>query len=139
LFLALLGCQVAPERRAQELETPLSKLTPAVLAVVRYPDSPGPVADDQLLAEAMKDKPELREAFRDVPIKVWHDDHDVILMVCSPDGKYCWLEDASWTLGVDRRCYQSKPPVPAEFTLAPPPRKKDGAQTRPTNQPAGHR
>ena len=139
LFVGLVGCQAGPERRAQALEAPLPKLTSAVLAEVRYPTTSRPVGDDQLLAKAMENKPELREAFRDVPIKIWHDEHDVILMICSPDGEYCWLEDGSWTPGVDRRCYQSKPPVPATFTLQPPSRTTPAAQTRPTNQPAGHR
>ena len=94
LFVGLVGCQAGPERRAQALEAPLPKLTSAVLAEVRYPTTSRPVGDDQLLAKAMENKPELREAFRDVPIKIWHDEHDVILMICSPDGEYCWLVDA---------------------------------------------
>lgn len=91
----------------------------AVAALVRYPDPSNPVPDDRLLAEAIKDKPELQHAFQGVPIKVKHDAKNVVLLVCSPDGKYAWLEDASWTLGVDHKWYLSKPPLSAEFTMDP--------------------
>lgn len=117
MYLVDLSCQTAPSLHPEELETPLPKLTSAVQAEVRYPESPGAVSEEELMVRAVKDKPELQRAFHGVRIIPWHDDRNVVLLVCSPDGKYCWFEDASWTLGVDRRCYKSNPPVPAEFTL----------------------
>lgn len=116
-FLIVTGCATTPQ--PDNLVTPLPKLTSAVAALVRYPDPSNPVSDDRLLAEAIKDKPELQHAFQGVPIKVKHDAKNVVLLVCSPDGKYAWLEDASWTLGVDHKWYLSKPPLPAEFTMDP--------------------
>ena len=119
LWLLAAGCATTPSKQAERLVTPLPKLTSAVDALVRYADPNNPVPDDRLVAEAIKDKPELQQAFRGVPVKVKHDAKNVVLLVCSPDGKYAWLEDASWTLGVDYIWYLSKPPRPAEFTMDP--------------------
>ena len=122
-LLLLAGCATTPTQKPEDLVTPLTKLTSAVEALVRYPDPDNPVPDYRLVTEAIKDKPELQRAFRGLPIKVNHDARNVVLLVCSPDGKYAWLEDASWTLGVDRKWYLSNPPRPAEFTLDPAQRK----------------
>ncbi len=121
LCLALAGCVTTPQPQFQpeSLVTPLPKLTTAVQALARYPEANTPIPDDQLVKEATKNKPELQRAFAGVPIKVRHDARHVVLLVCSPDGKFAWLEDASWTMGVDRKWYLSKPPRPAEFTLDP--------------------
>jgi len=128
-YLVLAACLVAAgctttRQRAQELESPLTKLTPAVQALVRYPDPANPVADDRLIAEAMKDNPELQRAFKGYPIKVRHDAKNTVILVCSPNGKWAWLEDASWTLGVDHQWYLVKPRMPAEFTMDPAQRDK---------------
>lgn len=117
--VAVVGCATCGSRRAEGLVTPLPKLTAAVDALVRYPDPANPVSDDRLVAEAMKNKPELQRAFQGLPIKVRHDAKYVVLLVCSPDGKHAWLEDASWTLGVDYKWYLSKPLPPPEFTMEP--------------------
>ncbi len=113
------GCVTTSSQRAERLVTPLPKLTSAVEALVRYPDPANPVSDDRLVAEAIKDKPELQRAFAGYPIKVRHDAKNTVILVCSPDGKWAWLEDASWTLGVDHKWYLVKPPMPAEFTMDP--------------------
>lgn len=118
-FIIVTGCITSSTQKAEYLVTPLPKLTSAVEALIRYPDPTQPVPDDRLLAEAIKDKPELQKAFAGYPIKVRHNDKDVVVLVCSPDGKYAWLEDASWTLGVDHLWYLSNPPCPAEFTMDP--------------------
>lgn len=118
-WLLAAGCVTTPSQRAESLLSPLPKLTSAVDALVRYPDPNHPVPDDRLVAEAIKDKPELQQAFRGLPIKVKHDAESVVLLVCSPDGKYAWLEDASWTLGVDHKWYLCKPLRPAEFSMDP--------------------
>jgi len=92
---------------------------------VRYPDLANPVPDDQLVTVAIKDLPGLQKAFAGYPIKVRHNVKDVVILVCSPDGKYAWLEDASWTPGkVDHPWYLSTPPMPAEFTMDPDQRGK---------------
>jgi hypothetical protein len=118
-LLVAAGCATTSTQQAERLVTPLPKLTAAVEALVRYPDPANPVPDDQLVSEAIKNKPELQRAFQGYPIKVRHDAKNTVVLVCSPDGKWAWLEDASWTLGVDRQWYLAKPPKPAEFTMDP--------------------
>lgn len=118
-LLVAVGCATISTQRAERLVTPLPKLTSAVEALVRYPDPANPVPDDRLVAEAIKDKPELQRAFAGCPIKVRHDATKTVILVCSPDGKWAWLEDASWTLGVDHKWYLVKPPMPADFTMDP--------------------
>ena len=124
-LIVVAGCITTATQRAERLVTPLPKLTTAVDAIVRYPDPANPVRDDRLVQEAIKDKPELQKAFAGYPIKVRHNVKDVVILVCSPDGKYAWLEDASWTPGkVDHPWYLSTPPMPAEFTMDPDQRGK---------------
>jgi hypothetical protein len=123
LLILAAGCATISQQ-AERLVTPLPKLTAAVEALVRYPDPANPVPDDRLVAEAIKNKPELQRSFAGYPIKVRHDANNTVILVCSPDGKWAWLEDASWTLGVDHIWYLAKPPVPAEFTMDPARRDK---------------
>lgn len=121
-LVVVAGCVTTPTQRAERLVTPLPKLTTAVDALVRYPDPAHPVSDDQLVTEAIKDLPGLQQAFAcytNKAIKVRHDGKNVVILVCSPDGKYAWLEDASWTPGVDHKWYLSQPPKLAEFTMDP--------------------
>jgi hypothetical protein len=113
------GCVTTSSQRAERLVTPLPKLTSAVEALVRYPDPANPVPDERLVSEAIKDKPELQRTFAGYPIKVRHDAKNTVILICSPDGKSAWLEDASWTLGVDHKWFLVKPPMPAEFTMDP--------------------
>ena len=58
--------------------------------------------------------------FKNVTFKVRHNATNLVLLVCSPDGKHALLEDASWTQFVDSRPYLSNPPAPAEFTITLP-------------------
>jgi len=119
IILVVGGCSPFTPQQAGNLVTPLPKLTTAVVAEIRYRDSGIPLRDDQLVADAIKDKPELQRAFAGYPIKVRHDTKNAVILVCSPDGKWAWLEDASWTLGVDHEWYWSKPSHSATFTLDP--------------------
>lgn len=119
------GCKTDTTRQADYLVTPLPKLTAAVEALVRYPPDPAiPVPDERLLAEAIKDKPELQKTFAGYPIKVRRNDRNVVILVCSKDGKHALLEDASWTLGVDHKWYLSEPNHPVEFTMDPTTKEK---------------
>ena len=103
----------------QELVSPLPRLTAAICAVVRYSSAPNEkMSDEDLVLAALKDNPDLEKAFAGVPILLEHDQKDVVVLVCSPDGKNAWLEDASWTAAhVDREWYLCSPPKPAKFTM----------------------
>jgi hypothetical protein len=113
----LLACP--PSQHPDALVAPLMKLTHAIQAVVLYPEHGTPVPDDQLFETAVKDKPELRAAFQGLPVKIKHNERDVVVLVCSPDGKVGWLEDASWTVPVDKKWYETDPKHPPVFTLDP--------------------
>jgi hypothetical protein len=101
----------------EELVTDLPKLTRTIQSLLLYPDKEGPVSDDCLTSEAMRIEPEFQKEFNHVKIKIRHNTRNVVVLICSPDGKYAWLEDGSWTPYVDCKCYKYKPPRPAEFTL----------------------
>ena len=120
VFLLLTACCTVPKQNPEKLVAPLNKLTPAVQAVIVWPEGGKPIPDNKILEEALKDKPELREAFQGIPIKIKQNGKDVIILVCSPDGKNAWLEDASWTTeGVDKEWYKLDPSHPCEFSLDP--------------------
>lgn len=68
----------------------------------------------------VKEKLELRAAFQDVVVKIRHDEREAIVVVCSPDGKVAWLEEASWKPFVDLRWYASGAQHSCDaFTLDP--------------------
>jgi hypothetical protein len=101
-----------------ELAPIMGKLTIAVQMVVVMPEN-GPVPDDRILEEAFKERPELVHYFKGLPILIRHNASDVVVLVCSPDGKHAWIEDASWTPGVDLEWYEIDPSHPAVFSLDP--------------------
>jgi hypothetical protein len=109
-----IGCSAGPER----LVSDVSKLTTAVAGELRYGDLPDSPTDEQILTGAMQGNDELALAFAGIPVRIRHDQKDAVLLICSPDGKAAWFEDASWTQPVDKQWYSSKPPHPAEFTIA---------------------
>lgn len=113
LFVDLQGLQPDPSSMAHSLP----KLTSTVLGELRDPLSGKPPPDDQLVSEAMKTNAEFAREFPKVVFKVLHNTTNLVLMVCSPDGKRAWLEDASWTQFLDNKPYLSNPPAPAEFTI----------------------
>lgn len=122
IFLVILiaGCScLHKERQAKELEVPLMKLTPAAQAIVLWPEN-GPVPDDQIFNEAVKDKPELQAAFQGIPVKAKSYGKNVVVLVCSPGGGAAWLEDASWTPGIDKKWYEIDESHPCVFSLVPP-------------------
>jgi hypothetical protein len=119
LFFA--GCILLPKENTNPaaLVTPLTKLTSAVQSVVDYPENGIPVPDDKLLQASIRGKPELRSAFKEFRIKIWHDNKNVVILVCSHDGRIGLLEDASWTQFVDKKWYETEPTHPAVFSLVP--------------------
>ncbi len=118
-FLAVAGCATTSHRQEEALlVTPLPQLTSAVEYLSRHPVSGKPMSDDQMVFEVYKKRPDLKDAFYAYPIKVGHKDKYVILLVCSKDGKYARLEDASWTPNrVDIKWFEKNPKQPPEITM----------------------
>ena len=118
--LTLMACQSCARRELnpETLVPPLLKLTAATEGVLRFGDTNALVSGPLLLAEAMKGKPELQEAFQRMRFEVRYDTRNVVILVSPQRGHVAWLEDASWTpLFVDKAHYLSNPPSPAQFTL----------------------
>jgi 1-acyl-sn-glycerol-3-phosphate acyltransferase len=117
--LALAGCAAMGRVQPYELAPVVGKLTMAVQTVILFPEGGRPLPDAMILEAAFRERPELAGAFAGLPILVRHNGRDVVLLVCSPDGRNAWIEDASWTTGVDREWYAIDPSRPAEFSLDP--------------------
>jgi hypothetical protein len=121
LSVALLLASCASMYKVQPYELPprVSKLTLAVQEVLVLPEGGRPETDAEILQAAFRERPELEDIFRGLPILIRHNGSDVVLLVCSPDGKHAWIEDASWTSGIDYEWYDIDPSHPAVFTLNP--------------------
>lgn len=119
LFCLLIsGCVSIP--KPERLVTPLPKFTTAIQGLVRWPENGvPPLTDEEMIQRVFKDKPEMKEIFNAVPIKIWRNNRYVIVLISSPKNDRAWLEDASWTPEVDCLWYQNKTPQPSEFTLIP--------------------
>ena len=103
--------------RQEQLGDLLPLLTETIQGVVCYHEPPVP--DGQLLQVATEEQPALK-VFANARVKIAHSDSKVVVLVCSPDGKYAWFEDASWTPGkVDKVWHRQRPLHPAEFSLDP--------------------
>lgn len=124
ICLVVTGCCHSRVARPEDLVTSLGKLTPAVQALVRYPED-GVVPDGATaLMTVFREKPELREAFAGVPVLVWQDGTNVVVAVCAPDWSGVWLEDASWSIPVDEQWFTNKTPHELKFSLKSPPAKQ---------------
>jgi hypothetical protein len=118
-MLLLVSCASMSKIQPYELAPRVSKLTLAVQEVLVLPEGGRPETDAQILDAAFRERPELIAPFEGLPIRIKHNGSDVVLLVCSPDGKHAWIEDASWTSGIDYEWYDIDPAHPAEFTLDP--------------------
>jgi hypothetical protein len=117
--LLLASCASLTRVQPYELTARVMKLTLAVQEVLVMPEGGRPETDAQILEAAFTERPELVGPFQGLPILIRHSGSDVVLLVCSPDGKHAWIEDASWTSGIDYEWYEIDPEHPAVFTLDP--------------------
>lgn len=117
--LFLPSCAAMNEPKPYILGPPLSRLTMTIQTIVLFPEGGKPVPDDRLLEAAWQERPELMGFFQGLPIKVRRSGTEVVVLVCSPDGRFAWLEDASWTSGIDREWHEIDPKHPAEFSMDP--------------------
>jgi hypothetical protein len=61
------------------------------------------LTDEQMLAAINKQDPELQKGLKKSVVQTKRDGDNLLILVCSPDGKVGLYEDASWTLKVDRK------------------------------------
>jgi hypothetical protein len=118
LFLA--ACATTQPRycRPGDFIPALEQLSSALRAELQNPFVSAPRTGDQLLAAALKEKPELQAAFRRVTLLITNQQTQAIVILVSPtNANVAWFEDASWTPAVDKFHYQSNPPSPAKFTI----------------------
>ena len=103
-------------RPPQTLVSPLRDLTRALRAEIRYNTAGLPPTDDALLQSVLTRKPELERAFHGIPVKLKRGTREVVVLVCTPDGKNATLEDASWTpMVIDHNWYTDSQPHPCTF------------------------
>jgi hypothetical protein len=113
---------VSAPRLPQTLVSPTRDLTRALRAEIRYGATGVPPTDDALLQSVFARKLALARAFQGLPVKLKRGTREVVVSVCTPDGKNASLEDASWTpMVVDHTWYKAGQPRPCSFdpTLDP--------------------
>jgi hypothetical protein len=116
--LLLTACQrrVTTPRPSQTLASPVRDLTRALRAEIRYNTASLPPTDDALLQSVLARKPALARAFHGIPVTLNRGTTEVVVLVCTPDGKNATLEDASWTpMVIDRNWYTVGQPHPCTF------------------------
>jgi hypothetical protein len=114
MFLLVAACPKQDRPLSpQELAGPVLRLTQALHAEA------GKVADDKLLATTFQKKPELERDFREYTVQTVSSGTNVVVLVCTLDGKYALIEDASWTPYVDKKWYETEPQHAAQFTISP--------------------
>ena len=122
--LLLTACprRATAPRPPQTLVSPVRDLTMALRAEIRYNAAGLPLTDDALLQSVLARKPELARAFYGIPVKLNRGTTEVVVLVCTLDGKSATLEDASCTpMVIDRNWYAAGQPHPCTFdpTLDP--------------------
>jgi hypothetical protein len=94
------------------LTSSVPRLTSALRAeVIHYPN-------EQLVAATFRLKPELEQDFRGYSIRTHSSGTNLVVLVCTRDGKYALYEDASWTPYVDK-AYEPESRHPAAFSIDP--------------------
>lgn len=117
LAVLLVGCVSLQRSKVDYLAVALPKLTAAIQAEMSWGIATNQMSDSELLAAATKDLPQLQSTFRNTVILIRHDTNDVVVLICSPDKKHKWLEDASWTTRVDVRWYLSNQVQDVDFSI----------------------
>ncbi|MGD0775981.1 MAG: hypothetical protein ABSC05_24455 [Candidatus Solibacter sp.] len=79
----------------------------------------GHVASDELVTATLRAKPELERDFREYTIRTRASGTNLVVLVCTIDGKYALFEDASWTPYVYKKWYETGFQHPADFTIDP--------------------
>jgi hypothetical protein len=79
----------------------------------------GHVPNDKLVSATFQKKPELGRDFQGYTIRIQASETNLVVLVCTKDGKYALLEDASWTPYVDKKWYETGSQHPAAFTIDP--------------------
>lgn len=116
-FTAILLLSAGCHKQYRPLPPP--SLAPSLLRLTRALHAElGHVPSGELVSETFQKKPELARDFREYTIRTQSSGANLVVLVCSKDGKYAWFEDASWTPYVDKK-YGTWSPCPAAFTIDP--------------------
>jgi hypothetical protein len=102
-------------KRQAVSQAALIRLTKAVQGEVGLTGGGTGVTEEQMLAAIYKQNPELQAEFGKYFIQTKHEGDNVLVLVCTPDRKLGLLEDASWTLKVDRKWVQTDPKHPCAW------------------------
>ena len=123
-ILVFVGCAIKSRAGDSEqmltLGSALTKLSSAVESTVRYKNPPANISDADLLILATKHDPAILDAFTNYAVNVFRQDRHSIVLVCTKDRSRALLEDSNCTGGVDRNHWESRAPLPCEFTLSVP-------------------
>ncbi len=114
VVLLVAGCH----KQYRPLAAP--ELGPSVLRLTRALHAQlGHVPDDQLVNATFQKKPRLAQDFAEYVIRTQSRGMNLVVLVCTKDGKHALIEDASWTPYVDKKWYETEPTHPTVFTIDP--------------------
>lgn len=114
IVLLVAGCH----KQYRPLTPP--ELGPSVLRLTRALHAElGHVSDEELVSATFQKKPGLAQDFREYVIRTKSSGTNLVVLVCTKDGKYGLIEDASWTPYVDKDWYETDSQHPAIFTIDP--------------------
>jgi hypothetical protein len=121
IFLLISGCVLSPEQaQADDMyvkAAELRKLSAAVESTVRFKDPSPMLTDEELLKLATTHNSALLTSFAGFKLRMDRRDRHAVVLVCSPSGDKALLEDAACTGPLDVHHWQSKKPMPCEFTI----------------------
>jgi len=119
----LTGCVREPTYKhpAERFTLGLPDFTTALAGEIHYGSGEHTVIGNEaaLIRHTIKNRTDWETLFTKAVIKVWHNNTNAVVLLCSPDGKSLWLEDASWTPHLDCRWYQIETQRPVSFSLDP--------------------
>ncbi len=118
--LLLVGCacaQAQSEAEMNELGSALTKVSSAVESTVHYKKLGTALKDDALLTLATRHDPALLAPFQGYMLRAEQGAGHAAVLMCTSDGRFALLEDASCTAKMEKHLWRAQPPLPCAFTL----------------------